>query len=230
MAARGIHVDDVATVVHFDPPNDHKDYLHRSGRTARAGAAGTVVSLVTGGQRRSVKRMQKELELDAPIAEARIDELHEGGRFLRPPAPSMRKPEARRPAADSKTERASSRRRHAGEPRSRDGATVDERTERISGTTSQRGHRPKPMTGPTESIYVANLPWGTTERQLTELFARHGDVRETTIIRNRRNGRSKGFGFVDMPRPAARIAVGALHGATLDGRELTVRVAKPRRN
>ena len=43
VAARGIHVDDVDLVVHFDPPADHKDYLHRSGRTARAGASGTVL-------------------------------------------------------------------------------------------------------------------------------------------------------------------------------------------
>jgi superfamily II DNA/RNA helicase len=46
VAARGIHVDDVDLVVHFDPPADHKDYLHRSGRTARAGARGTVLSLL----------------------------------------------------------------------------------------------------------------------------------------------------------------------------------------
>src|SRR5207248_7831752 len=50
VAARGLHVDDVDLVVHFDPPNDHKDYLHRSGRTARAGARGSVVSLVEPGQ------------------------------------------------------------------------------------------------------------------------------------------------------------------------------------
>ena len=47
IAARGIHVDDVALVVHADPPVEHKAYLHRSGRTARAGAAGTVVTLMT---------------------------------------------------------------------------------------------------------------------------------------------------------------------------------------
>ena len=50
VAARGIHVDDVELVVHYDPPNDHKDYLHRSGRTARAGATGMVVALVERGQ------------------------------------------------------------------------------------------------------------------------------------------------------------------------------------
>jgi superfamily II DNA/RNA helicase len=57
VAARGLHIDDVGLVVHFDPPNDHKDYLHRSGRTARAGASGTVLALVDPGQVREVARM-----------------------------------------------------------------------------------------------------------------------------------------------------------------------------
>ena len=59
VAARGIHVDDIGLVVHFDPPNDHKDYLHRSGRTARAGATGTVVALVEPAQAREVGRMHQ---------------------------------------------------------------------------------------------------------------------------------------------------------------------------
>jgi superfamily II DNA/RNA helicase len=59
VAARGLHVDDVDLVVQFDPPNDHKDYLHRSGRTARAGAAGTVVALVEHGQVRELQRLHQ---------------------------------------------------------------------------------------------------------------------------------------------------------------------------
>jgi superfamily II DNA/RNA helicase len=59
VAARGIHVDDIGLVVHFDPPNDHKDYLHRSGRTARAGATGTVVALVEPAQVREVSRLHQ---------------------------------------------------------------------------------------------------------------------------------------------------------------------------
>jgi superfamily II DNA/RNA helicase len=57
VAARGIHVDDVDLVVHYDPPNDSKDYLHRSGRTARAGASGTVVSFVEAAQSRDVSKL-----------------------------------------------------------------------------------------------------------------------------------------------------------------------------
>jgi superfamily II DNA/RNA helicase len=63
VAARGIHVDGVACVVHFDPPADAKDYTHRSGRTARAGATGTVISLVDHDQATAVARLQRALDL-----------------------------------------------------------------------------------------------------------------------------------------------------------------------
>ncbi len=67
VAARGIHVDGVACVLHFDTPEDGKAYLHRSGRTARAGAAGLVVSLVGKADTRTVSRMQRELEIPAAM-------------------------------------------------------------------------------------------------------------------------------------------------------------------
>ena len=60
IAARGIHVDDVALVIHADPPVEHKAYLHRSGRTARAGAEGTVVTLMTDEQVRDVKDLTRK--------------------------------------------------------------------------------------------------------------------------------------------------------------------------
>lgn len=69
VAARGIHVDDVDVVLHYDPPEDHKTYLHRSGRTARAGGSGLAVTLVLWNQELEVKRMQKRLALDIPIVE-----------------------------------------------------------------------------------------------------------------------------------------------------------------
>jgi superfamily II DNA/RNA helicase len=59
VAARGIHVDDLDLVVNIDPPTDHKDYLHRGGRTARAGESGSVVTLVTPNQRRDMTRLMK---------------------------------------------------------------------------------------------------------------------------------------------------------------------------
>ena len=65
VAARGIHVDDVDLVVHFDVPNDHKDYLHRSGRTARAGASGTVVAFVQPDQVHDFARLQQAAGVQA---------------------------------------------------------------------------------------------------------------------------------------------------------------------
>lgn len=69
VAARGIHVDDVDVVIHFDPPEDAKAYLHRSGRTARAGESGVVVTLVLWNEELEIKRLLKRLKLDQPIVE-----------------------------------------------------------------------------------------------------------------------------------------------------------------
>jgi superfamily II DNA/RNA helicase len=60
IAARGIHVDDVTLVVHADPPTEHKAYLHRSGRTARAGASGTVITLMTDDQVAAVRDLTRK--------------------------------------------------------------------------------------------------------------------------------------------------------------------------
>jgi len=65
VAARGIHVDDVSLVVHVDPPADPKDYLHRAGRTARAGDQGIVVTLVTHPERRDVETMTRKAGVKA---------------------------------------------------------------------------------------------------------------------------------------------------------------------
>ncbi|MEU3456584.1 DEAD/DEAH box helicase [Micromonospora sp. NPDC006766] len=93
IAARGIHVDDVALVVHADPPVEHKAYLHRSGRTARAGAAGTVVTLMTDGQVPEVRELTRKAGITATTTRLRpgdalLRELAPGERMLVPqPAP-----------------------------------------------------------------------------------------------------------------------------------------------
>jgi len=69
VAARGLHIDAVDVVVHFDPPEDHKAYLHRSGRTARAGSAGLVVSLVQWNQILEIERIQTRIGVKMPIVE-----------------------------------------------------------------------------------------------------------------------------------------------------------------
>ena len=67
VAARGIHIDGVACVLHFDPPIDDKTYVHRSGRTARAGAQGVVVSFIDSGQLREAKKLVQRLRLRADL-------------------------------------------------------------------------------------------------------------------------------------------------------------------
>ena len=69
VAARGIHVDGVEVVIHYDPPSDHKTYLHRSGRTARAGTDGLVVTLSLWDEELVVKRLQKRVGLDIELVE-----------------------------------------------------------------------------------------------------------------------------------------------------------------
>ncbi len=88
IAARGIHVDDVTLVVHADPPAEHKAYLHRSGRTARAGAAGTVVTLMTDAQVRDVRDLTRAAGIKPTItkipgpAHALLRDLAPGERTL----------------------------------------------------------------------------------------------------------------------------------------------------
>src|ERR671911_46191 len=88
VAARGIHVDGVACVIHFDPVDESKDYIHRSGRTGRAGAAGVVVSLVSDDTRKAVRTLQRELRRTEPIEPADVDRL--AGRGLAATAAAAR--------------------------------------------------------------------------------------------------------------------------------------------
>ncbi len=80
VAARGIHVEDVAAVIHYDVAADHKDYVHRSGRTARAGAAGVVITLVSDGQDSAVRKILRGLKMNAQIEIPNVDRLGFAGK------------------------------------------------------------------------------------------------------------------------------------------------------
>lgn len=90
IAARGIHVDDIALVIHVDPPAEHKAYLHRSGRTARAGAEGIVVTMMTPDQVRDVKELTRMAKIGPVITrvgpghEAIFDLVGEAAEFVEP--------------------------------------------------------------------------------------------------------------------------------------------------
>ena len=128
IAARGIHVDDVALVVHADPPAEHKAYLHRSGRTARAGAAGTVITLMTDEQVSDVRTLTRAAGIKPAIT--RVDgprhpvlvklapgerSLVEGGLVIAAPAERPQGQGQSKPRGDGSSSRpGGSRRRRSG--------------------------------------------------------------------------------------------------------------------
>ncbi len=79
------------------------------------------------------------------------------------------------------------------------------------------------------NIYVGNLPWSTSNDELAEMFSQFGAVARAQIVTDRETGRSRGFGFVEMPNDAeAQSAIQALHEQPMNGRPLTVNIAQPR--
>lgn len=83
VAARGVHVEGVCAVVHFDPPADGSTYVHRSGRTARAGATGVVVSLVEPSAKRDARRLQDEVGISSAITSVDVAALRVAGEATR---------------------------------------------------------------------------------------------------------------------------------------------------
>jgi RNA recognition motif-containing protein len=82
-----------------------------------------------------------------------------------------------------------------------------------------------------KNIYVGNLPFSTTEAQLRATFEKFGEVDRAVVISDRETGRSRGFGFIEMPSDqAGSEAISALDGTDLDGRNLKVNEARPREN
>ena len=80
-------------------------------------------------------------------------------------------------------------------------------------------------------IYVGNMPYGFGSRELSELCSQHGQVADANVIIDRENGRSKGFGFVEMPNDdEASAAIEALNSSRIGGRTLRVSEARPRGN
>jgi superfamily II DNA/RNA helicase len=135
IAARGIHVDDVELVVHVDPPAEHKAYLHRSGRTARAGAAGVVVTLVLPEQRADVRAMTRAAKITAqPRAVAPGDQTVE--RLAGPQAPRRAVPVAPVQPVKAASAGGSSRGRGRGRGAAPSGAPAQAGRGRNAGSSS----------------------------------------------------------------------------------------------
>jgi superfamily II DNA/RNA helicase len=130
VAARGIHVDNLDLVVNVDPPSDHKDYLHRGGRTARAGESGSVVTLVLPNQRRDMSRLMSNAGITPQTAQVRSGEA-ELSRITGAQAPSgvpvtITAPAAERPkrgasSSRGRRSRPAQARRSGGSPRTASG-------------------------------------------------------------------------------------------------------------
>ncbi|MFB7506677.1 DEAD/DEAH box helicase [Streptomyces broussonetiae] len=157
VAARGIHVDDLDLVVNVDPPTDHKDYLHRGGRTARAGGSGSVVTLVLPDQKRDVTRLMSDAGIRPRTARvtssdaelATITGAREpSGVAVTIEVPQPAAPTASRPARKNGTEpgRRSGRRRNGRGT----GAGTD--------TASQQGGRRAERPGTTGAAAAAGTP------------------------------------------------------------------------
>ena len=81
------------------------------------------------------------------------------------------------------------------------------------------------------NIYAGNLPWGLSEEDIREAFEAFGEVASVKIIKDKFTGRSRGFGFVEMPnQEEGEAAIYALNGKDLKGREIVVNQARPQRD
>lgn len=78
------------------------------------------------------------------------------------------------------------------------------------------------------TLFVGNLSWATTTEELIELFKPHGRVHAAKIVVDRITGKSRGFGFIEMPESDALVAIEALNGVHMGGRELQVNIARPK--
>lgn len=170
IAARGIHVDDVTLVVHADPPADHKAYVHRSGRTARAGRTGTVVTLATPDQVGEVQRLTRAAGVRATVTQG-IEALGLGTPAPLTPRPQAATAPAREADAGTGAARPSRRRpsggrqggrsqaSHAGSSRgsssrgssSRGESSRGESSRGSSRTASARGQAPRGASGRSRS-------------------------------------------------------------------------------
>lgn len=91
----------------------------------------------------------------------------------------------------------------------------------------QDSNQPSPVNN--KKIFLGNLPWSLTNESLTELVSQYGEVVEASIVTDKFNGRSKGFGFVEFTtEEAAQEAVEALNESEIDGRQIFVNIARPK--
>ncbi|WP_119870067.1 DEAD/DEAH box helicase [Frondihabitans sp. 762G35] len=149
VAARGVHVDDIELVIHVDPPTEHKAYLHRSGRTARAGAEGDVVTLVIPSQRRDVAAMMKKAAITATVTSVKPESpevralVGEVAAYVKP-APKSERAQQQQQGGGGRSQGANAQRKRAARQTS-DGAPIARKDR--SGRPPAEGSRGTGRTG-----------------------------------------------------------------------------------
>lgn len=146
VAARGIHVDGVACVIHFDPPEDEKAYVHRSGRTARAGASGLVVSFMNPNQLKDARKLQRDVGIDVDFEESPRVDLNaqaKAGAALKSHAPSPAQSRSRKSnsSGSHKKRTPTSHRSNPKKKHAKKVAATESRTS-ASRTTTSKPRRP----------------------------------------------------------------------------------------
>ncbi|MHB1065383.1 MAG: DEAD/DEAH box helicase [Georgenia sp.] len=182
IAARGIHVDDIDLVVHVDPPAEHKAYLHRSGRTARAGHGGDVVTLVLPEQRGDFRALARAAKIHAtpakvvatdPRVTALVGDAAPYVAAAQVPPAASRKPEPQQPG------RARARTSDAGAPagRRRGGRGQGAGVGRAGGSTGAAGGRSGSAAGRPARAGGSRAVYSSTTGQAPGLGERHSDGR-----------------------------------------------------
>jgi superfamily II DNA/RNA helicase len=179
VAARGVHVDDVELVVHVDPPMEHKAYLHRSGRTARAGSEGDVVTLVLPTQEKDLAMLMRKAGISAatqrvtPSSDAVVSLIGDRAEYVKPlpRAAAQQQGGGRSQGANAQRKRArvaegdASRRRapSAGEPR---GQQRSDRSGRPAARSGRSGSATTASTrGGSSSYYSTSTGGGSSSSQ-----------------------------------------------------------------
>ncbi|AYF97594.1 DEAD/DEAH box helicase [Protaetiibacter intestinalis] len=184
VAARGVHVDDVELVVHVDPPMEHKAYLHRSGRTARAGSAGDVVTVVMPGQEKDLAQLMRKAAITATpervtaTSDAVTALVGEVAEYVKPAPKEPRQQQGgggRSQGANAQRKRAARAEREAAQPRAdrprrdrsgRPAAKQQRAAGSASGQTRSGGGRSATTRGGSATVYSSSssAPQGNPRR------------------------------------------------------------------
>lgn len=214
IAARGLDIKAVSHVVNYDLPNCPEDYVHRIGRTARAGASGTAWSMMTAEDARILKAIERTV--GHPLTRVTLPGFGQAS------------------AAPRMTVRGSGTRRHRsirmvlgstrGIDRGADPFAAQQELPTLRGRMEAgktKFKKVRRIMMASKRLYVGNLSYQSSEQDVRDLFAAY-DPGEVRIIPN------KGFGFVDVPEEKAVEAIAATNGVDLGGRKIVVNEARPR--